>query len=57
MKLTKIELTFILKPEEYFTIIEETIFFKTHLPVKPLMESIFRKQHALLFKNIEMMSN
>jgi len=54
MKLTKIELTFILSPEGNFSVIEETILFKTPLPIKPLLESIFRKQHTLLFKNIEM---
>jgi len=54
MKLTKIELIFILTPEGNFSVIEETILFKTPLPIKPLLESIFRKQHTLLFKNIEM---
>jgi len=53
-KLTKIEMKFILKTDKDFTIIDEEIMFKSPLPVKFIMESIFKKQHAQLFKNIEM---
>jgi hypothetical protein len=34
-------------------LVEEEINFKSWLPVKWLMKAIFKKQHALLFKNIE----
>lgn len=54
MKLTKIEMLFDLREEKGFTIVEETIHFKSPLPVKPIMQDIFRKQHNELFKNIEM---
>lgn len=54
MKLTKIEMEFVLKTEGDFTIVEEQIQFKSILPVKSIMKSIFRKQHAQLFKNIEL---
>lgn len=53
-KLTKIEMKFVLKAENGHTIIDEEIQFKSPLPVKFIMESIFRKQHDQLFKNIEM---
>lgn len=58
MRFTKIKMTFALKsdvefPDE-FTIIEENIIFKSPLPVKSIMESIFRKQHKQLFNNIQM---
>ncbi len=53
-KLTKIEMQFVLKAENDYTIIEENILFKSPLPVKFIMEGIFRKQHHQLFKNIEM---
>jgi carbon monoxide dehydrogenase subunit G len=52
-KLTKIELKFALTAYNDYTIINEQITFKSILPVKFIMESIFRKQHNKLFKNIE----
>ena len=53
-KLTKIEMKFFLKADNDFTIIDEEIVIKSPLPVKFIMESIFKKQHDQLFKNIEM---
>jgi carbon monoxide dehydrogenase subunit G len=53
-KLTKIEMKFVLKTDNNFTIIDEEIMFKSPLPVKFIMESIFKKQHDQLFKNIEL---
>lgn len=53
-KLTKIEMKFVLKADNGHTIIDEEIQFKSPFPVKFIMESIFRKQHDQLFKNIEM---
>jgi carbon monoxide dehydrogenase subunit G len=53
-KLTKIEMKFVLKADNGHTIIDEEIQFKSPLPLKFIMESIFRKQHDQLFKNIEM---
>ena len=53
-KLTKVELKFILKADSNCTSVEEHIQFKSPLPVKFIMQSIFRKQHSQLFKNIEM---
>ncbi len=57
MKFTKIEITIKIKPDtefsNEFSIIEENITFKSPLPIKSIMESIFRKQHTQLFKNIE----
>ena len=54
MKVTKIVMKFVLITENDQTIIEEDITFESPLPVKFIMQSIFRKQHSRLFKNIEM---
>lgn len=53
MKLTKIELTFFITTDKDFCVIEEAIHFKSPLPVKSIMQRIFKKQHTQLFKNIE----
>ena len=53
-KLTKIEMKFILKADNDYTIIDEEILFKSPLPIKFTMEGIFKKEHSQLFKNIEM---
>jgi carbon monoxide dehydrogenase subunit G len=54
MKITKIEMTFTVKPSGEFTIVEEDIRFKSLLPIKSALERIFKKQHAQFFKNMEM---
>lgn len=53
-KMTKIEMKFNLKAENDFTIIGEEINFKSPLPIKFIMEGIFKTQHKQLFKNIEL---
>lgn len=53
MKFTKIEMKFVLKIENDYTIVEESIHFKSPLPIKFIMQHIFRKQHSQLFKNID----
>ena len=53
MKLTKIEMTYQLASDNNLTVIEEVITFKSILPIKSIMESIFRKQHTLLFEKME----
>jgi len=57
MKLTKIEMIYHLRTENNFTIIDETIIIKSPLPIKTIMETIFRKQHTIMFKNIEAQNN
>jgi hypothetical protein len=52
--LTKIEMKFIIKTQGDYTFIAESIQFESPLPIKFIMQSIFRKQHSQLFKNIEM---
>lgn len=52
-KLVNIEMRFVLTTDADYTIVEEQIQFSTMLPLKPMMESVFRKQHQLLFRNIE----
>ena len=51
-KITKIEMIFMLSTENNYTIIKETITIKSPLPLKAIMEKIFKKQHSLLFQNI-----
>ena len=53
MKMTKIEMKYILITDKDSTVINETIIFKSILPVKSIMENIFRKQHYLLFEKID----
>ncbi|MCP9769879.1 SRPBCC family protein [Lacihabitans sp. LS3-19] len=53
MKMTKIEMEFNLKKDGDYTVVTEQISFKSPLPIKFIMKSIFRKQHTQLFKNIE----
>lgn len=57
MKITKIEMNYSLHTENNTTntttIINEIITFDSVLPVKPIMASIFKKQHKQLFQNIE----
>jgi len=57
MKLTKIEMRFVLTADNDFTVVQESIQFKSPLPVKSIMQSIFRKQHSQLFRNIELEGN
>ncbi len=52
-KITKIEIKFNLKADNNFTIIDEEINVESLLPIKFVMESIFKTQHNQLFKNIE----
>lgn len=56
-KLTRIDIKFILKEENDYTVIDEEITFKSPLPITFIMEKIFRKQHSLLFKNMSKWSN
>ncbi|MDZ4666914.1 MAG: SRPBCC domain-containing protein [bacterium] len=53
MKLTKIEMSYKLNTENNSTLIRETILFKSPLPIKILLQNVFRKQHKRLFENIE----
>lgn len=53
MKLTKIEMRFKLSQQKDHTLLEELITFNSPLPVKSMMQTIFRKQHAQLFKNMD----
>lgn len=56
-KLTKIEMIFTLTANNEFTRVDEEINFQTILPIKKIMKSIFKKQHVLLFKNIELIES
>jgi carbon monoxide dehydrogenase subunit G len=57
MRLTKIDMTFTLKAASDCTIVKETILFRSPLPIKTIMQSIFKKQHTQLFKNIEALNH
>ena len=54
MKVNKIEMIFNLTTKSQATIIEESITFKTFFLLKPIMKSIFKKQHLQLFKNLDL---
>ncbi|RYU91902.1 hypothetical protein EWM62_00210 [Mucilaginibacter terrigena] len=52
MKLTKIEMTFNLAELSDFTAVHEYISFGAPLPVRVILQRVFKKQHRQLFKNI-----
>ena len=53
MKLARITMVFNISECSGGTLIKEDINFHTWLPIKPIMRRLFKKQHALLFNNIE----
>ena len=53
MKMTHIEMNFTILSEGELSIVDESISFKSILPIKALMEKIFREQHTLLFQNMD----
>jgi carbon monoxide dehydrogenase subunit G len=53
MKMTRIDMNFSIRVEGDTSIVEETIFINSILPIKGLMQKIFREQHEQLFKNID----
>lgn len=54
LKFTKIEMNFVLKTVENFTIITESILFKSPFLLKGIMSRIFKKQHSILFENMNL---
>ncbi len=55
-KLTKIEMHFKLSDHRDFTLINETVHFRSVLPIKWMMKRIFRAQHTQLFKNMDQLN-
>ncbi len=53
MGIVKIEIKFNLSTENSSTIINEEVTFKSVLPIKFIMQQIFKKQHTFLFNNID----
>jgi hypothetical protein len=53
MKMTKIEMNFTITAEGEHSHIHETVTFRSPLPIKGLMQNIFKAQHKQLFLNIE----
>ncbi|HSF90496.1 MAG TPA: SRPBCC domain-containing protein [Saprospiraceae bacterium] len=53
MKLTHIEMIFSIRSEGNHSVVDESISFKSFLPVKAVMEKVFREQHTLLFQNMD----
>ena len=54
MKFTKIKMDFTLKDNGASTTVCENIHFKSFLPIKFILQRIFKKQHEQLFKNISL---
>ncbi len=52
MKMTHILMEYAIRQEGGQAIVEETITFKTLLPIKKVLEKLFREQHELLFRNM-----
>lgn len=51
--LARIQMHFGLFRKGEKTVVEENVTFRSVLPLKPLMEKVFREQHQLLFQNLE----
>lgn len=54
-KMVKIKMEFVLRKDNTSTIIDEDVEFRSKLPVRLIMEAVFKKQHKLLFENIEVL--
>ena len=55
-KLSKIEMKFVLISDNDRTVVKESVRFKSPFPIQSVMKSVFRKQHAQLFKNMDNLS-
>ncbi len=53
MKLTKISMIILLTEDDTLTTVTETIKIQSPLPIKGFMYALFKKQHKILFQNIE----
>ena len=56
LKFTKIEMNFVLKSVGDFTNITESIHFKSPFPLARIMRRIFKKQHQILFENMDFLA-
>ncbi len=52
-KLVHVAITFLISGKQGGAGIEETIHFRSVLPVKFFMQKVFREQHTQLFRNLE----
>jgi carbon monoxide dehydrogenase subunit G len=52
-KAVHVTLDFRLRGEGNGTVVEEEVTLRSRLPLGPLMRSLFREQHGILFSNIE----
>jgi carbon monoxide dehydrogenase subunit G len=52
MKINKIEMIYDIKEDNGISVVNEQINFKSILPIKFIMERIFKKQHEQFFENI-----
>ncbi|HEY3385387.1 MAG TPA: SRPBCC family protein [Saprospiraceae bacterium] len=52
-KMTHIEMHFTIRDSGHSSSVEEDISIKTFLPVKGFIRKIFKKQHELMFRNID----
>ena len=53
MGLTHIQMTFNITASGAQTIVRESITFRSPLPIKSILQKVFREQHAILFQNME----
>ncbi len=52
-KMVYVDMLFKLEPDGTKTKVTEIVNFRSFMPIGFIMKAIFKKQHALLFKNIE----
>ncbi|MDX2190636.1 MAG: SRPBCC domain-containing protein [Bacteroidota bacterium] len=53
MGMSDIKMTFVLSDKKNRSLIDESIEISSILPIKSIIQNIFKKQHLVLFQNIE----
>jgi carbon monoxide dehydrogenase subunit G len=53
MKFTKVEMHFKIESQSNLSVVNEVVNFYSIFPVKFAMRRIFKKQHGILFKNMD----
>lgn len=53
MKMTRITMDYSIRPEGNGSVVDEIITIKSALPVKGIVQKVFREQHHQLFTNID----
>ncbi len=56
MKRTNVDMHYSLRTDGNFTYVSEEVIYRSPLPLIWLMQMVFKKQHSILFRNMEKMN-